>query len=356
MFTIIFGYLDDYRYLIVLQMAGMIIVFLLMTQYTESPMYLQNIGDYQKIREILLHILFTNFSKDQVDSRNHQHELEKRKKEMHRKFLIFKKQRIKTQEEFKSLTSEQNFKNQEDQNTLQTSPTTSDQRLLTKLIQEKEDRNTQELKQRRKQLIKNVLCFSAIQSLFFLGYKVSLIALQDIGLESIVLTSLILTGADFITNLIIVFYYDRAPRKKLSLLLHLCIAVCCGTLLVSSIFKDYTETRVFNLVMAFVNKSLMLLAMMIMILYTSKSRLWSVDVSGVVQLEKPKQVEWGHRLCGDRGVILGRVRPAVGKRVEPEPPECLELHFDHLFCYHQVLFERNRGSQTKVKVYKYGMV
>lgn len=98
------------------------------------------------------------------------------------------------------------------------------------------------------------------------------ISLEDIGLESIVVTALVFCGADFITNIFMFFTFDKIPRKKGLLGFHVVIFGCGCVLLGISVFGDYLKTRWVNLCFSFVIKISMCFAIILFLLFKGRAK------------------------------------------------------------------------------------
>jgi cation transport ATPase len=200
-------------------------------------------------------------------------EYSSRKQTLNKQFTLFKEQRIKADEEYKTFSSLNNLSdNKSEKNNFKGESIDSTRKLVETLVPKKKEQDEEkkaEEKKKRNDYIKKLVCFSVIQSLFFIGLRMNAIALQDIGLDNIVYTSLILIASDFITNFIILYFFEKLERKKYSLIIFMCMSIICGCLFIISLSTDYTKTRVINLILAFLFKAFMLLGMIMTLLFTS---------------------------------------------------------------------------------------
>ena len=98
---------------------------------------------------------------------------------------------------------------------------------------------------------KTILC-----SILYAGCLSSLainnFGLEDIGLNSLVATSTILTGADFFANSLVVCFFHKIKRKLFLMIFNLCLFLLSISVFFASILWTSYGIAIYNMVHAFV--------------------------------------------------------------------------------------------------------
>lgn len=116
-----------------------------------------------------------------------------------------------------------------------------------------------------KQLILLTILYNCVHGSVIMNF----IALQNIGISNIVVNSLVMTCADFISNLIIFLYFHKIKRKKNLLCFNYILFVISVCLFAISFSPDSEIKNIINLIFSFIIKLLLMLIFVLQVLFNS---------------------------------------------------------------------------------------
>lgn len=121
---------------------------------------------------------------------------------------------------------------------------------------------TTEQKLERREFVKTILFLLTINLSAKFGNSAFRIALEDVGLASIVTTGAILEPTKLVGNLFVVFFFDRWSRRRALIAFNSVMASIGFAFVAISVCVGYTRARSLNMVLSFCMKTTLILSSM----------------------------------------------------------------------------------------------
>lgn len=101
---------------------------------------------------------------------------------------------------------------------------------------------------------KKVVLLGLLNACVLSAASINNIALENIGLNSLVYTSALLTVGEFIANALIFMFVTQMPRKRWLKIFHVATFFLASALFINSYFQLSSRMRLFNMFVSFLLK------------------------------------------------------------------------------------------------------